>query len=84
MGRFTTPDWALVPVPIPYANLSYPQTLNLYTYAGNNPASAVDLGGHYTDSIDAISGCMDEMAEQDENGRVARVPGGRQGEFFRK
>lgn len=30
-GRFTSPDWSAVPQPIPYADLSDPQTLNLYS-----------------------------------------------------
>jgi RHS repeat-associated protein len=31
-GRFTSPDWPAVPQPVPYANLSNPQILNLYSY----------------------------------------------------
>jgi RHS repeat-associated protein len=37
-GRFLTPDWASTPSPIPYADLGDPQTLNVYSYAGNNPS----------------------------------------------
>jgi hypothetical protein len=33
-------------VPIPYANLSDPQTLNLYEYVRNNPLSITDADGH--------------------------------------
>ena len=29
-GRWTSPDWSAVPQPVPYADLSDPQTLNLY------------------------------------------------------
>ena len=39
LGRFVTPDWSAKPVPIPYANLKDPQTLNLYPYVRNNPVS---------------------------------------------
>jgi RHS repeat-associated protein len=46
-GRFTSPDWSAVPVPIPYADLSDPQTLNLYSYVRNNPLSRPDLDGHW-------------------------------------
>ncbi len=46
LGRFTSPDWSATPQPIPYANLSNPQTLNLYAYVGNNPLSITDLDGH--------------------------------------
>jgi hypothetical protein len=34
-------------VPVPYANLENPQTLNLYNYAGNNPLSRTDPDGHF-------------------------------------
>jgi RHS repeat-associated protein len=46
MGRWMSPDWVVNPVPIPYADPSNPQTLNLYGYAGNNPLSNVDFDGH--------------------------------------
>jgi RHS repeat-associated protein len=36
-GRFTSPDWSNKPVAIPYADLTIPQSLNLYQYEGNNP-----------------------------------------------
>jgi RHS repeat-associated protein len=35
-GRFTTPDWSAKPQPVPYADLSNPQSLNLYTYVRNH------------------------------------------------
>jgi RHS repeat-associated protein len=43
-GRFTTPDWSPTPQPIPYAELTDPQTLNLYSYVRNNPLSRVVKG----------------------------------------
>lgn len=46
MGRFMTPDWSTGEVSIPNADLNNPQSLNLYTYVGNNPLSRVDLDGH--------------------------------------
>ena len=46
LGRFTSPDWSATPEPVPYANLSNPQTLNLYAYVENNPLSITDLDGH--------------------------------------
>ena len=48
-GRFTTPDWSARPVPIPYADISDPQTLNLYAYVRNNPLSRADADGHCAD-----------------------------------
>ncbi len=44
-GRFTTPDWSERPEPVPYADLSDPQTLNLYGYVRNNPLSRTDPDG---------------------------------------
>ena len=46
MGRFMTPDWSGVPVPVPYANLTNPQTLNQYTIVRDNPETFADLDGH--------------------------------------
>jgi RHS repeat-associated protein len=46
MGRFLSPDWSADPVPVPYANLSDPQSLNLYSYARNNPLIRIDKDGH--------------------------------------
>jgi RHS repeat-associated protein len=45
-GRFTSPDWSEKPQPIPYADLSNPQTLNLYSYVINNPLNRTDPLGH--------------------------------------
>lgn len=45
-GRFLTPDWAATPVPVPYAQLANPQTLNLYSYVENNPITGTDPDGH--------------------------------------
>jgi len=45
-GRWLLPDWSAVPVPVPYAVFSNPQSLNLYTYVGNNPVNAMDADGH--------------------------------------
>src|ERR1700726_1320401 len=37
MGRWLSPDWSAKVMPVPYAKLGDPQTLNLYAYVGNNP-----------------------------------------------
>ncbi|MGC2548139.1 MAG: RHS repeat-associated core domain-containing protein, partial [Silvibacterium sp.] len=46
MGRFMSPDWAVKSTPVPYAELSDPQSLNLYSYVRNNPLSRSDKDGH--------------------------------------
>jgi RHS repeat-associated protein len=46
-GRFTTPDWSAKPQPVPYADLTDPQTLNLYGYVRNNPLNKDDPDGHW-------------------------------------
>jgi RHS repeat-associated protein len=49
-GRWLSPDWSATPAPVPYANLSNPQTLNLYAMVHDNPETFADLDGHYEDS----------------------------------
>ena len=46
MGRFMSPDWSAKQEPVPYSKLTDPQTLNLYSYVGNNPLSRFDDDGH--------------------------------------
>ena len=60
LGRFTTPDWSAAPEAVPYADLSSPQTLNLYGYVRNNPLSSDDPDGHccfdlFVNSMTSIS-----------------------------
>lgn len=45
-GRWLSPDWSAVPAPVPYANLTNPQTLNIYAMVSDNPESFADLDGH--------------------------------------
>jgi RHS repeat-associated protein len=49
LGRFATPDYlgyGLDPVPVPWADLKDPRSLNLYGYVRNNPVSVADPDGH--------------------------------------
>jgi RHS repeat-associated protein len=48
MGRFMSPDYddGWGPSPVPSADFTNPQTLNLYAYALNNPLTNTDSDGH--------------------------------------
>jgi RHS repeat-associated protein len=46
IGRWMSPDWSAKEEPVPYAKLDNPQSLNLYSYVGNNPLSNIDPDGH--------------------------------------
>jgi RHS repeat-associated protein len=45
-GRWTSPDWSAAPQAVPCADLTDPQTLNLYSYVRNNPLAKADTDGH--------------------------------------
>jgi RHS repeat-associated protein len=47
-GRWLSADWSSTPVAVPYANLTNPQTLNLYAMVSDDPESFADLDGHQT------------------------------------
>jgi RHS repeat-associated protein len=59
-GRFLSPDWSSTPAPVPYANLTNPQTLNLYSFVADNPESFSDLNGH-------AGGCVSVMVSGSED-----------------
>jgi RHS repeat-associated protein len=42
-GRWLSPDWSAIPAPVPYANLTNPQTLNLYAMVSDNPETFAAL-----------------------------------------
>jgi RHS repeat-associated protein len=46
MGRFMSPDWSAKIMPVPYATMGDPQSLNLYAYMQNNPLGGADADGH--------------------------------------
>ena len=85
LGRFMSPDWSETPTPVPYADFSDPQTLNLYTYSRNNPLRYVDSDGHsFWDWVKntACSAGMESMCtpEQKEEALQRRADSAR--EFF--
>src|SRR5260370_25061678 len=45
-GRWLSADWSSGPAAVPYANLTNPQTLNLYSMVADDPESFADLDGH--------------------------------------
>jgi len=45
-GRWLSPDWSAIPAPIPYADITNPQSLNLYSMVENNPETFADIAGH--------------------------------------
>lgn len=68
-GRWLSSDWSEDPEPIPYADLTNPQTLNLYAMVTNDPESFADLDGH-----DADAGAMESSASPTSSASTAVVP----------
>jgi len=71
MGRFSSPDDgadAVMGVPVPFADLSNPQSLNLYSYVNNNPLSRRDYDGHA--SYQPCNGGTQQCWEGDYDGEV--------------
>ena len=54
-GRWLSSDWSSVPVAVPYANLTNPQTLNLYSMVSDDPESFADLDGHCERGWDCLT-----------------------------
>ncbi|MHB8486277.1 MAG: RHS repeat-associated core domain-containing protein [Candidatus Acidiferrales bacterium] len=55
LGRWMSPDWSAIPAPVPYANLTNPQTLNLYAMTSDNPEAFADLDGHTGGILEMIA-----------------------------
>jgi len=58
LGRWISPDWSAIPAPVPYANLTNPQTLNLYAMVHNNPETLADFDGHCPNCVAAGIGAV--------------------------
>jgi len=54
-GRWLSSDWSATPVAVPYANLSNPQTLNLYAMVSDDPESFADLDGHSEEPLGILN-----------------------------
>jgi len=65
LGRWLSSDWSAIPVAVPYANLSNPQTLNLYAMVSDDPESFADLDGHCTPQTPCTSADVPAPAKQD-------------------
>ena len=68
MGRWASVDWATKPTPIPFATLANPQSLNLYSYVGNDPLSERDSDGHHQE-------CDPDTSKVDLNGNFTVFAG---------
>jgi RHS repeat-associated protein len=77
-GRWMSPDWSDMPVPVPYADLTNPQSLNLYALVRGNPETFADLDGHdgssglLTENTQTATGCNTPLTCDD----PAKLPSG--------
>src|SRR5262249_49582747 len=55
-ARWLSGDWSSVPVAVPYANLTNPQTLNLYSMVADDPETFADLDGHCIEDACVVEG----------------------------
>src|SRR5215831_11570808 len=68
LGRFVSSDWSATPVPVPYADLTDPQSLNQYSYVRNIPTVRVDADGH-----DGGAGVLEKAIKYAEDGLAKLV-----------
>ena len=61
MGRFMSPDWSPANESVPYADLTNPQSLNLYSYALNSPQVNIDSDGHTSDMPNEWEGLDEDL-----------------------
>ena len=71
-GRWLSADWSAIPAPVPYANLTNPQTLNLYAMVSDNPETFADLDGHQSACLPEFAGtCSDKANAEDYHNQTA-------------
>jgi RHS repeat-associated protein len=58
LGRWLSADWSAIPVAVPYAALANPQSLNLYSFVGNDPLTHGDLDGHCYPLCTVVGGAI--------------------------
>jgi len=58
LGRWVSADWSPAPIPVPYADLGDPQSLNLYGYVRNTPVSRMDRDGHCVEDACIVEGAI--------------------------
>jgi RHS repeat-associated protein len=63
-GRFLSPDWSAAPAAVPYADLTNPQSLNLYGYVYNNPLTNLDFNGH--SCLDSVGTLISDTSASDD------------------
>src|SRR5215469_2915528 len=63
LGRWVSADWSATPVPVPYADLGDPQTLNLYAYVRNIPTARSDFDGHEDSVLDRLKKAWDALIQ---------------------
>ncbi len=61
--------------PVPFSDLSTPQSLNLYSYVRNNPVSLIDRDGHDCAYLNA-AGDKAESIDHDSNAGECKANGG--------
>lgn len=62
-GRWLSSDWSAVPIAVPYANLSNPQTLNLYGMSSDDPETFADLDGHCVPLCEVVAWISTHIAQ---------------------
>ena len=79
MGRFLSPDFTddfLLPAPVPWADYTNPQSLNLYAYVRNNPLSQTDDLGHDVQICDNDGHCHTVTNDEYKAAQQAQNQGG--------
>jgi RHS repeat-associated protein len=74
VGRWLSADWSAVPVPVPYANLTNPQTLNLYSMVADDPETFADLDGHWQEGPHVGSTMRGQGLELTDEARQGEPP----------